>query len=395
MHLVKFLTIGLIFSLVLGEFGHYPFGGATFAIRLTDVLLSLTLGFLAVWQIGIKKKILLPKEFILIIIFWLIGFLSLIYAANFKGFFYLLRFILYSLAFWLSYSLVKTKTLSFQKLLSLMVFSGVILALLGIFQLIVYPDFESLTLFGFDPHKYRLASTFLDPNFLGAFLNIILLFSFYLLQKRPTKIFFLVNLILLISIILTNSRSALLMLFVQILLLGIFKNKYLIILLISLAVLIYFFVPAAAERVYNGLTIDESAGERFKSWGNGLYIFKQNPIFGVGFDNLREALEKNNLVKVYSDNGGHAGAGIDSAFVFLLATTGIVGLLAYFSFWFFLVRNILTKDFTKDYLPLISLTLIISLFIDTQFINSLFYTPIMLIIYLFFGGISGLKDQEE
>ncbi len=396
MQLIKFLTIGTIFSLVLGEFGHYPFGDTTFAVRLTDVLLAVTLGFLAIWQIGITRKILYPKVLYFLIFFWFVGLLSLIFSGNYHGIFYLLRFILYSLTSWLGYSLIKTKTISLSNLLWMIIYSGLILSLLGFLQLIFFPDFESLTAFGYDPHKHRLASTFLDPNFIGSFLNICLLFSFYLLQKNQSskKLLFLI-LLFIISIISTESRSALLMLFVEIFILGFFKNRKLLIFLIPVALIMYFFVPTSIDRIYNGLTIDESAGERIKSWNNGVFLFKQDPLFGVGFDNLRDAMEKNNLFKVYSENGGHAGAGIDSSIIFVLATTGVIGLISYLSWWIFLVRQLIAKKFTKNYLLSISLILLIGLFINSQFINSLFYTPIMFIIFLFFGAVVGLDDQGE
>lgn len=392
MHLVKFLTIGVIFSIVLGEFGHYPFGESNFAARLTDILLGLTLGFLAIWQIGIKKEVLIPKGFFLIVLFWLVGLLSLIFAENFNGFFYLLRFILYSLSFWLGYSLIKTKIIKLNELIKYLVAIGIVLALLGFIQLLIYPDFEFLTIYGFDPHRFRLASTFLDPNFAGAFLTTILLFTFYNISSN--RIIF-VQTLLIISIFFTFSRSALLMLFTGVFILGVMKNRLLLLSLFLSIILIYLFVPSTSERLYSGLTIDKSARERIISWENGLYVFRQRPILGVGFNNLRQVLADKNLIKVYSEDGGHAGAGIDSSFIFLLATTGIIGFIAYLSWWFFLLKNKLIRNFTQNYAAVISTALVMSLFINSQFINSLFYTPIMFVVYLFLGAVDGLEDQGE
>src|SRR3989344_3504700 len=114
MNLIWFLTIGLIFSLVLGEFGQFPFASSVFSISLTDILLLITFFFLLIWQVGIKKEIKIFSHFKFLLLFWLVAFLSLVLSNNFSGVFYLVRFILYSLSFYLGIILATKKNISLK-----------------------------------------------------------------------------------------------------------------------------------------------------------------------------------------------------------------------------------------------------------------------------------------
>lgn len=387
MNLVWFLTIGTILSLILGEFGRFPFGESVFAIRLTDLLLFITLFFLAIWQIGIKKKIVLPSHFKYIIFFWIIAFISLVFSGNLSGVFYFIRFIIYSLAFWLGYSLLASKIISFEKIVKIFLSAGLFLSFTGFLQLLIYPDFKFLEQFGYDPHINRLSSTFLDPNFLGTFLNICLIFSLFLYKKLKDKRILLLTFIYFLAIIFTFSRSSYLMLGVEILLISFFLNKRLLLLIFILGIALLVFIPRVQERIIGGFSLDKSASERIESWQNGLDLFKRNPILGVGFNNLRTEFEKNNLTKVFSSGEGHSGAGVDSSLIFVLATTGIIGLFTYLSWWVLIIKSGVNNYFI--------LALILGLFINSVFINSLFFPPIMFTYFLILGSIDNSSRSSS
>ncbi|MGH9857924.1 MAG: hypothetical protein ACRD4B_08780, partial [Acidobacteriota bacterium] len=59
--------------------------------------------------------------------------------------------------------------------------TALVLALGGIAQWIFYSDLTSFTSQGWDPHQGRLVSSWLDPNFIGGFLSMALVF--YALQQ--------------------------------------------------------------------------------------------------------------------------------------------------------------------------------------------------------------------
>ena len=54
--------------------------------------------------------------------------------------------------------------------------SGSLIVLLGFIQLMFYPALRNLYYLGWDEHLYRMFSTFLDPNFAGAFFVLFTLF---------------------------------------------------------------------------------------------------------------------------------------------------------------------------------------------------------------------------
>jgi len=381
MNLVWFISVGAIMANVLGELGKFPFGGNN-SIGVIDVLVSLTVGFLVVWQVGIQKKIVLPREFKILIGFWVISLISLILSGRIYGGLYLVRFMLYSSLFWVGFNLIKSKVITVDNLFSKIILSGVILSILGFIQLLVFPNLAFLEIFGFDPHQNRVVSTFLDPNFLGCFLSICFLVSLYQFFEKKQKIFLLWATIFLVTIFFTFSRSAYLMVLIESLIFSFLRAKKVIFILILVGITSYFFVPQFNERINGAFSIDKSASERFYSWSAGWEIFKKNPILGVGFNNISSALDNYNLYQVHQNQFTHSASGVDSSFIFVLATTGIVGFLVYISFWVLLLGKVIHRE-----ARVLVLAIIIALFVNSQFINSLFYPEIMVLYFLILGSL--------
>src|SRR6185503_19839161 len=97
--------------------------------------------------------------------------------------------------------------------------SALILTILGFLQVIFFgqlaaarPALFMLSGSGWDPDEGRLVSTWFDPNFFGAWVNIALLYCgsyFFLSTKRLHKLFFLgLTIALGLTGILTQSRSS-------------------------------------------------------------------------------------------------------------------------------------------------------------------------------------------
>lgn len=387
MNLVWFLTIATILSVSLGEFGQFPFG-ATLSVSLTDLLLALTIGFLLIWQVGIKRSRLWPDQFEWMIVFWVWAGLSLVFSKDLSGGVYLGRFILFSASFYLGWVLINSKVVKQTQLINWMIISGLILALAGFFQLVFFPNLTGLTDLGFDPHQGRLVSTFLDPNLLGAFLNICLGLTLWRFLDTRNRRWLLVATILVLAIIPTLSRSAYLMLLAISLILGFWQWRQLLIGLIVLIVVMSL-LPQVHERLSGAIRFDVTVKARVESWQKGLTIFKAQPLTGVGFNNLRAAYERANLVKVFSQDGGHAGAGNDSSLIFLLATTGLPGLAIMTIFWGKLVTHLMSARSSGT---VILLTILAGLFLDSQFINSLFYPPVMLVLFALSGAmVAGIR----
>lgn len=388
LNLVYFLVVGTIYSLILGEFGRFPFGGGAVSLTVYDLLLSLTVGFLLIWQIAIKKSYTSFKSLHLLTPFLSVALVSLIASGDLKGGLYLIRYLIYASSFWIGYCLVNSLQTSSRAIERLFINCGLILAILGLIQLVFFPDLKNLTGFGFDPHLGRLVSTFLDPNFLGSFLNISIAMTLIGWFKTKERKLILFGLVMFVAIILTFSRSAYLFLFTQVLVWSVLKNKKIFLIMIVSVLLLNFLVPKFSERIIGGFSIDKSSIERFISWKNGLVVFKDKPLLGAGFNNLRDSFVENNLIKTYSEDGGHAGAGVDSSLLFVMATTGIIGILSFLFFWIkvFFIKFSLEVNFAVK-------GVILGLLVSSTFINSLFYPPIMLIIYLWFGSLYAEKSK--
>ena len=134
------------------------------------------------------------------------------------------------------------------------------------------------------------------------------------------------------------------------------------------------------------LSIDISASERFTSWDKGLKIFNMNPVYGIGYNNIRSVSIENNLLKTFTVDGGNSGSGVDSSWLVILATTGILGGIA-FGYWYLKLIVIFLKQFllkkNRDFLILGGL--LMAFFVNSQFINSLFYPPMMISFFLITG----------
>lgn len=390
MNLVKFLLIGALISVLFGELGKYPFG-SPMAISILDILTTLIIIFFIIWKVITKTKILIPQNFKWMMLFWIISFLSLIFSLRLFTLLnilldsaYLFKLIIYSSISLVTFNLISEKKITLASLYKLLRIIGVVFSILGLFQLIFFPNFEFLTVFGFDPHQNRLASTFLDPNFAGVFLVFILAANLFYLLNNRNLINFGLSILTLIALILTYSRTAYLMVGIFLLGLGlpifirINLQKKILVLTLAGIILVgsLFLFPRLLIRVEGGVLIDKSASERLISWQDSLEIITKNPLIGVGFNNYRLALEKSNLIRAFSANGGHSGAGSDSSFLLILSTTGIIGFLIYLIFWLKVL-----KGFKRNNIMLF--LLFISFIVASQFINSLFYAPLMIWYFIF------------
>jgi O-antigen ligase len=128
-----------------------------------------------------------------------------------------------------------------------------------------------------------------------------------------------------------------------------------------------------------------SSEARLKSAHEAVEIFSKSPILGVGFNSYRYA-----QIRYGTRSGGgvassHADAGTDNSYLFVLATTGIVGFLFFIDFLFNIVKVSLKKIGKKEFFPEITLASVIGIGINCIFLNSLFYAPIMAWLFILIG----------
>jgi O-antigen ligase len=382
MNLIWFLTIATMLFGVFGEFGQFPFG-STSSISLLDIGSVVTIGFLVIWSIGISKKVVFPRVFYWLVGFGVCGVIGAIINNEWSGLVYLVRFIVYSLWCWVGYALVKSKVVTVNGWLWVLILSGILLFISGVIQLIWLPDLRVLESYGYDPHFNRMTGSLLDPNFFGGLMGVGLVVALNQFLEHKKKVGLIIAIIFGLGVVLSFSRSAYLMVGVMSMGLAFWRSKKLLIVLALIVGILFVTVPRFGDRVIGGFQADASAKERIESWQKGLTVWQSSPVFGVGFNNIRIVSEKEGLLKIFSSNGGNSGAGVDSSALFVMATTGVMGLICFGGFWGSVWRKVWENKSSNG----VFLIVFCGLFIQSWFVNSLFLPIIMMWIYLWAGMV--------
>lgn len=392
MDLLKFIFIIFLGIFSLGEIIRFNLIN-NLSIKPIDIIVVI---LVIVWlmKIRIWKKSINFKNSLFppVVLFVSVISLSLIVNINnfssneiFVAFSYILRWVLYAML----YLVVGSLSPKFKKwAIYLLSIFGMLIVLLGFAQYFFYSNLRNLYYLGWDEHMHRLFSTFLDPNFAGAFLVLFLIFLSGIFLYKRTWIIGISSFLTLIAIFLTFSRSALIMLFVSSIIFSILTKKIKYFLGLTLISIIFIFIASRNFDIENiNLLRIVSSEARIDSAKAAVQIIENNPIFGIGFNTYRYAQVKYGFRSIA--NSSHADAGTDNSFLFVLATTGIVGLIFYIN----LLWNMLKKSYLiykgntgiQKYLGIITFTSIGGIIINSFFINSLFYSFIMIWIWILLG----------
>ena len=347
----------LILSFASSNIYKFSFWSPDVKVSLLDcTVLVLTILGLRVKRV--EHRLILP-----ILVFFSLGVLSLVLAipnygvsAVAVGAMYLLRWVIYSLFFLSLIRLFKARELG-QVILSL----GLVTTLVGLGQYLFYPDIRNLQVAEWDPHYFRVVGSWLDPGFTG----IILVFTLIYLTLNPFKNR-LINLLTwpasYLTFALTYSRSSYLAFLVGMAWIA-WKVKgwrFFIKMAILLGVTVLI-LPRAPGGEGVKLERTNSIQSRIDSWTTAWRIFTQHPVLGVGFNVYRYAQG--------ASLKSHAGAGADSSLLFVAATTGIAGFVAYL--WY------LKRLYTLSSTHLTLQATLVALLVHSLFLNSLFYPAVM------------------
>lgn len=408
MEIVKILLIASLCSLISGQLLRLSLFLNYGAINLTDFLVFAVDGSFLFWTFLRRKKLQFSRKiFPIIILFTLWAATANIFSLSFFSFsqvaaspFFLLRFLAY---FFISQvvlnSVEKRKIINWLNTLLLI---GFIFIASGFLQLMLFPNLNFLTAYGWDPHQKRIVSTILDPNFAG--LIFVLIFSaaisLYLFgqKSKPTvitprsRVFYLgLSFLSIVAVLLTYSRSSYLALLTAGLTIGTFKSPKILAAVIIFLLVSFIAIPQVKSRITGAFEIDETSQARILSWKNAITIFKHQPIFGVGFNNYRYAQAKYRLFTYPEQIELHSASGVDSSLLLVAATTGIIGLALFLA----LIIAIISSTVSNIYLQpasLISLTAFLSLLVHSQFVNSFFFPQISLVFWFIFG-LSQVDDN--
>ncbi len=353
------------------------------------------------WAIIYKGKKLLSQP-LARPLFFFIGAMSLSLLVNIGRFessqmlittLYLLRFIAYAML----YFVVRDLSSGFRKkVVNIILFIGGVVVGLGYLQYFFYPNLRNLYYAGWDEHLYRMFSTFLDPNFAGAFFVFFSVFLSGILftREKKDKSRWVLRVLLLITIgavFLTFSRSAYIMFIVSfILFFYLIKKRVYIGFFVLFSLFVILFMQFLPQSEGTNLLRIASGISRVESANRAIAIFKDNPIFGVGFNTYQFTQPKYGYVKktLYKD---HAVSGTDNSFLFVLATTGIVGFFSYMLLLYTMFRQSLLVfkrgETVNTYRALVFFCFLGGLLCSAMFVNSLFYPFLMQWVFISFGLI--------
>ncbi len=317
-------------------------------------------------------KIPHPRLFAAILVFSLIGFISLLFmgfklgtAPLFIGGLYHLR--------WLLYSLVFIPLSSFSRhggLVSTFKHISIALICVSILQYLFFPDLRPMSANHWDPHYFRITGTLLDPGFTG--LIFVLIIGYFSLRPESGLFSsFVINSGAYLCLLLTYSRSSYLAFLSLLVYLSIIrKSLRFFIIAVTLFVLSISLLPRPAGE---GIRLERTSSimARVINWGQSLVIISDHPVMGVGFNLYRYAQKEYGFLDADTWEESHAGAGADSSLLFVAATAGVVGLLMYLGI---LYQLFWTSDLTRLFLVVI--------IPHSIFLNSLFYPPILLLLAL-------------
>lgn len=376
MDLLKKLFILILLPFPLGEIIRINLNNGL-VIKPIDVGVGLILFLWIALKIIKKQKIKQVNIFFPVVFFASIGLFSLIINnlhLSLNEFIislsYLIRWVIYAGIFFVMSDFDK----DFKKKISkVLIIVGSLIVVFGYLQYFFYRSLKNLFYLGWDEHMHRMFSVFFDPNFAGAFFVLFFLFLVSMLLKEKSFLIGILSVLTLGAVFLTFSRSALIMLIVSSSLLFTLVNKKIWIAMLLGIIFLVIIVSSKYFYIENiNLFRVFSSEARLETAKKAIEIVQSNPIFGVGFNAYRYAKFEYDLRSDNSRMLSHADAGVDNSFLFVLATTGIVGFISYLFLWFRILK-------IASILAIASIT---GILVDSMFINSLFYPFIMLWLWI-------------
>lgn len=293
-----------------------------------------------------------------------------------------------------------------------LIWVGVALAVSGFVQLVLFSDFGPLLSLGWDPHIGRLASSFLDPNYVGVFIGVALAFSstqLFFGDSKHRPMYLTISIVLFVALHLTYSRSAWVSTALAVSFVGYRHHWRTGLLLLAIFIGVLFLPGRFSDRFSDAVTQttinssgvldsgDDTSRQRILSWQKGWAVVRSAPVFGVGYNNYGAASVREG-VRREKDLLGHSGQGSDSSLLNTWATTGVVGLAALIVFLYSVFATGLKikrpdiKGVTLLYFGFTAAFM--AILVDSFLINSLYYAPLLIVWTVFAGLFVGRQSHE-
>lgn len=181
--------------------------------------------------------------------------------------------------------------------------TAILVCCIGAYEYIFIPNHhikEWVDAIQFPKLMRRMSSTLTNPNLLGAYLLMILSVSIsYLLvywkglsdkilseeYKKQIYMMIPIALILFVTMLLTYSRGIWISFGAMIIYWGIFVERRLLLSLLAIPIILYFYDGEIATRLWSIFQgHDTSADLRWALWDSTMYIVRENPVWGIGWN---------------------------------------------------------------------------------------------------------------
>lgn len=374
---------------VAGQLVSVPlFAGAR--ISLLDICVGMLLVYAAARS---GKKRFIPLLWMPVLGFAGIALLSL--AGTFAslplyvtggGALYILRWLLYAALYWVAAGSLFPPNAWVVTL----TISGVAAACLGLMQYVWYPDLRNLAYMGWDPHYQRLFGTLLDPNFMGIIFAVTVLSLLGFEGKKFVWAKFLGIAVTLAALALTYSRSSLIALVAGLIAWGLLSGrKFAAAAIAASVVLMLLLLPHTGEG--RNLLRTVSSYARLGNAERAISLIREKPLLGHGFNILRFVSLERSWIDETSIPSRSAG-GLDTSILFVGATTGITGMLAFGYLILSLLRFGMRACAAKKirFAGATYMSIMLALLVHSLFINSLFYPWVLVWIWVSTGVVEQL-----
>lgn len=426
MRIIRLLIVTLIFLFPFGQLLRIPlFESPAVRIYANDVvIIIITIAWLA-YLVTHRQRFKIPPAFNAVVLFAAAALVSIVlnsfrYELNelLIGSLYLWRWMAYSFVYLAVYHIIRENKNEANHFSMLLTIAGVAAAVLGLAQYATYPDLRNLMYLGWDPHQHRIFGTFLDSGFAGLiYVLTLILITVRLIGNgksaggkisdqfkrgvnnsiRAHMVWSICWIITYFALALTYSRSSFLSLLVAFGIISLLKKTALPFLFVGILLAGTVVLLPRPSETAEGTKLERTAsvGARLTNYQQSMEIIQDAPLFGIGFNMMRYENRDRGFVQPYEWRESNAAAGLDNSFLFITATTGIIGLAAYI----FLLLKIITasmnyyvqgKPGQGELSLLASLAAVIA---HSFFNNSLFYPWIMLWLWLLLGIGDGARDR--
>jgi len=243
------------------------------------------------------------------------------------------------LAYLIIYFQIKKSEIKIPKIYFLI--AGFTALLIGLTQYILLPDMRIFQYLGWDDHLSRLTLPHFDPTFTGVILSLFLLS----IPALPSPL----ALLTFIAILLTYSRSVWLSLILTFV--CFIKNKLILLFAVSCMLLAIFVLP---QKFGEGTNLFRTYSISSRANSDLAYVqrYAGDVLFGRGMNTL--------ILDTPSSKYVNHATGPNNSYLYLLVTTGILGLVGWGMFIFSLYQK-------SVYKPMMIFFLIASLFNNVMF----------------------------